>query len=177
MTARAPRRPSVAAALLGLVSTTLAVGLTTVTAPAAQAVSSTVVISEVYGGGGNSGATFTHDFIELYNPSPNPVNVSGWSVQYRSNAGTTAQVTNLTGTIPSGSRYLVREASQAAVGSPIPAPEASGDIAMAAGGGVVLLVPNTTPFTSTGDLAGNPGLIDMVGYGIERARSKPSAPE
>ena len=37
---------------------------------------------------------------------------------------------------------------------------------MAAGGGVVLLVPNTTPFTSTGDLAGNPGLIDMVGYGI-----------
>ena len=42
MTARAPRRPSVAAALLGLVSTTLAVGLTSVAAPAAQAVSSTV---------------------------------------------------------------------------------------------------------------------------------------
>ena len=28
-----------------------------------------LVISEVYGGGGNAGATYTHDFIELYNPT------------------------------------------------------------------------------------------------------------
>ena len=25
------------------------------------------MISQVYGGGGNSGATYTHDFVELYN--------------------------------------------------------------------------------------------------------------
>ena len=29
--------------------------------------SSTIVISQVYGGGGNTGATYTNDFIELYN--------------------------------------------------------------------------------------------------------------
>ena len=33
----------------------------------AQAVSTTIVISQVYGGGGNTGAPYTHDFIELFN--------------------------------------------------------------------------------------------------------------
>lgn len=37
------------------------------TPPAARgALSADVVISQVYGGGGNSGAPFTHDFIELF---------------------------------------------------------------------------------------------------------------
>ena len=39
-----------------------------------------VVISQIYGGGGNSGATFTHDFVELFNPGPDPVVLTGWSV-------------------------------------------------------------------------------------------------
>ena len=38
-------------------------------------------ISQAYGGGGNSGATYTHDFIELYNSSNADVIVNGWSVQ------------------------------------------------------------------------------------------------
>ena len=32
-----------------------------------------IVISQVYGGGGNAGATYTHDFIELYNPTDKDV--------------------------------------------------------------------------------------------------------
>src|SRR5262245_6567562 len=63
-----------------------------------QALSTTVVISQVYGGGGNTGAPFQNDFIELHNVSTVPVNVSGWSVQYTSSAGTLWQVT----TIPNG---------------------------------------------------------------------------
>lgn len=47
-----------------------------------------VVISQVYGGGGNSGATLKNDFIELHNTSASPVSVSGWSVQHVSSAGT-----------------------------------------------------------------------------------------
>ncbi|NUQ33116.1 MAG: hypothetical protein HOP99_09945, partial [Dermatophilaceae bacterium] len=50
--------------------TGLAVALATasvVVAPTAGAVSSDVVISEVYGGGGNSGATYRNDFVELRN--------------------------------------------------------------------------------------------------------------
>ncbi len=45
-----------------------------------------VVISQVYGGGGNSGATFKNDFIELFNRGSAPVDVAGWSVQYASSA-------------------------------------------------------------------------------------------
>ncbi|MBA2384229.1 MAG: lamin tail domain-containing protein, partial [Actinobacteria bacterium] len=41
-----------------------------------------VVISQVYGGGGNSGATYTNDFIELYNPTAASIPLTGWSVQY-----------------------------------------------------------------------------------------------
>ena len=44
--------------------------------------SSAIKISQVYGGGGNSGSTYTNDFIELYNTSSAPVDISGWSVQY-----------------------------------------------------------------------------------------------
>ena len=36
-------------------------------APAAPASSSGVVVSQVYAGGGNSGASFTNDFVELFN--------------------------------------------------------------------------------------------------------------
>ena len=42
-----------------------------------------LVISEVYGGGGNSGATYTNDFIELYNPTASAVPLDGYTVQYQ----------------------------------------------------------------------------------------------
>ncbi|MGH3308934.1 MAG: lamin tail domain-containing protein, partial [Nocardioides sp.] len=163
------RQAGVAAALVGLVSTTLALGLS---APA-QAVSTGVVIAEVYGGGTNSGAanTYGNDFIELENRGTVPVNLNGWSVQYHSATGTGAYaVHELTGTIPAGSRYLLQEGAFT-TGTQFVADE-QGTLNMAAGSGVVALVSNTTPFptfgTSTGvNLAGSTanGLVDLVGYG------------
>ncbi len=96
-----------------------------------------LVISEVYGGGGNAGATLTHDFIELYNPTASSVSLAGWSVQYASAAGTSWQVTPLTGSIPAGRNYLVQEAQGAGGTTPLPTPDATGTIAMAAGSGKV----------------------------------------
>ena len=49
---------------------------------------SRVVISQVYGGGGNSGAPFHNDYIELFNRSNASVSIDGWSVQYASSTGT-----------------------------------------------------------------------------------------
>ncbi|MCI0352292.1 MAG: lamin tail domain-containing protein, partial [Acidobacteriales bacterium] len=60
---------------------------------------SSVVISQIYGGGGNTGAPYRNDFIELFNRGSNSVSVTGWSVQYASAAGTTWQVMSLSGTI------------------------------------------------------------------------------
>src|SRR5882757_4364424 len=88
---------AVAATMLGLPST-------------ANALSPDVVISGVYGGGGNSGAIFKNDYIELANPTDTAIDVSTWSVQYASAAGVIFQLTNLTGSIPAHGRYLVQEA-------------------------------------------------------------------
>ncbi len=57
-------------------------------APLASAASSSVVISQVYGAGGNSGAAYQNDYVELFNLSGAPVSVTGWSVQYASATGT-----------------------------------------------------------------------------------------
>lgn len=155
----------------------LATGLTVGTATSAQAnpAGTGLVISEVYGGGGNSGADYTHDFIELYNPTAAAISVDDMSVQYRSSGGTSAQVTLLTGSVPAGRHYLVQQAEGSGGDTALPPPDESGTIAMAGGSGQVLLVDGTTASTvGTGDLAGNPDLVDMVGYGT--AQSYETAP-
>ncbi len=102
-----------------------------------------VVISQVYGGGGNSGATLTNDFIELYNRGTEPVPLDGWTVQYASAAGTTWAQTPLTGTLPAGSYYLVQEAQGAGGTTPLPTPDATGTIAMSGTSGKVALVTSS----------------------------------
>jgi hypothetical protein len=61
-----------------------------------------LVISQIYGGGGNSGASYRNDYVELFNPGSFAASVSGWSVQYASSSGTSWQVGNLSGAIPGG---------------------------------------------------------------------------
>jgi hypothetical protein len=121
-----------------------------------------VVISQVYGGGGNAGATYTHDFIELFNRGAAPVSLNGWSVQYNSATGTgTWQVTNLTNTtLQPGQYYLVQQAQGAGGTTPLPTPDAIGTIAMSGTAGKVALVNNITALTAC-----PAGLIDLVGYG------------
>ena len=122
-----------------------------------------VTISQVYGGGGNSGATFTHDFIELFNKSASPVNVTGWSVQYASAAGSSWQTTALSGTIQPGRYYLVQQAAGAGGSVALPAPNATGGIAMSATAGKVAVVASTVALTGTCP-AGSP-IVDFVGFG------------
>ena len=97
-----------------------------------RAISSTLTISQVYGGGGNAGATLKNDFIELYNLGASPVDVTGWSVQYASTAGTSWQKTDLAGVIQPGKYYLIQEAAGANGTLNLPTPNATGIIAMSA---------------------------------------------
>jgi uncharacterized protein len=132
----------------------------------AAAVSPDVVISEVYGGGGNTGATLTNDFIELYNRGDTPVDISTWSVQYGSATGTTWLRTNLSGTIQPGHWYLVQEAAGAGGSEPLPTPDAVGATMMSATAGKVVLVTHQVTLTC-GISCGPPadGVHDLVGYG------------
>ncbi|MEZ4770990.1 MAG: lamin tail domain-containing protein [Caldilineales bacterium] len=72
-------------------------------APLAAPLANDLRISQVYGGGGNSGATYTNDFIEIFNAGAAPINVSGYSVQYASSSGSSwVNLTPLSGTINPG---------------------------------------------------------------------------
>ena len=126
-----------------------------------------VVISQLYGGGGNSGATFTNDYIELYNPTGVPFTLTGWSLQYASAAGTSwTNKQPLGGTIAPGEYYLVSLASGGAVGSPLPAePNIVGDINMSATTGKVALVNNSDSLTGGCPVGANPHIVDFLGYG------------
>jgi len=137
-----------------------------------------VVISQLYGGGGNSGAPFTHDFVELFNAGSAPHSLQGLSIQYTSatgtgnfgaNAGQLTQLPNVT--LQPGQYFLVQQAG-GANGEPLPTPDVidSAPINMAAASGKVALV------TGTSGLGCNGGstpcgaeqlerLLDLVGYG------------
>jgi uncharacterized protein len=129
-----------------------------------SAASPDIVISQVYGGGGNSGATYKNDFIELYNLGSVAVDVTGWSVQYGSSGGTTwLSRTNLTGTIQPGHYYLVQEAAGAGGTLALPTPDATGTIAMSATAGKVALVNSTTALT--GACPTSSTIVDFVGFG------------
>ncbi len=142
-------------------------------------VSEGVVISQVYGGGGNAGATFTHDFVELFNRGSAPVSILGWSIQYASATGTgnfgngTGQITELPNvTIQPGQYYLVQEASTAAVGSPLPTADHVDPtpINMSGTAGKVALANIATSLgCNGGSTACTPAqlaqIVDLVGYG------------
>src|SRR2546427_12721193 len=129
----------------------------------AAAVSNGVVISQVYGGGGNSGATFKNDFIELFNASTASVSVDGWSVQYSSAAGTAWQVTPLNGSIPPGQYYLIQEGQGAGGTTNLPMPNATGAINMSATVGKVALASSITALSGGCPTRGR--IEAFLGYG------------
>ena len=98
------------------VSLCLLFGLVPCLGAAQTAPPTNVVISQVYGGGGNSGATITNDFIELFNPTSTTVTLTGYSIQYASATSSSVyQVAALPSTITlaPGEYFLI----QAAVGA------------------------------------------------------------
>lgn len=134
-------------------------GTVTKAAPAGAA----VVISQVYGGGGNSGAIYKNDFIELYNRSAVAVDLSGWSVQYSSSSGSSWQVTSLSGTIKPGGYFLIQQGAGSGGTTDLPTPDAIGTINMSGTNGKVALVNATSALSGTCP-TGTP-VVDFVGFG------------
>lgn len=136
--------------------------------PAARSASPDVVVSQVYAGGGNSGAPFANDFVELFNRGSTSVDVSGWTIQYASASGTSWQATALAGSIAPGRRYLVQLASGGTVGAALPTPDATGSTNLAVSGGKVAVVRDATPLTcgaTAGSCSAVTSIADLIGYG------------
>jgi uncharacterized protein len=148
---------------------------------AANASTSGIVVSQVYGGGGNTGATFRNDFVELFNGGSRSVDLAGWSVQYATAAGTSWQPTPLAGAIAPGHYFLVQLASSGTVGAILPTADATGTSNLAAISGKIALVRSATPLTcgaTAGSCSATPDVEDLVGYGsatdFEGAGSAPA---
>jgi len=130
-----------------------------------------LVISQLYGGGGNSGSTYTNDFIELYNSTGSAINLTGMSVQYAASTGSSWQVTTLPSTsLQPGHWFLIAESKGTGGTTPLPTPDQTGSIAMSATAGKVALVSVTTALTGAcpGSSTNNPTdahIVDFVGFG------------
>jgi uncharacterized protein (TIGR03437 family) len=122
-----------------------------------------VVISQIYGGGGNSGALFRNDFVELFNRSDRPISLNGWTIQYAGATSATWQKTELTGQIQPGGYFLVQQAAGAGGTESLPAPDAVGGINLAATAGKVALVSNNQTLAAA--CPTSLAIIDFVGYG------------
>jgi predicted extracellular nuclease len=149
---------AIAAARTGLVLALFAAFSNT-----AFAVSPNLVISQVYGGGGNAGSVYTRDYIEIFNRSAVPVTMTNWSVQYAAATGTAWTVTTLNGTVPAGGYFLVAQAAGAGGTTALPTPEVTGTIAMSATAGKVALVNTNTALT--GACPTGAQIVDFVGFG------------
>lgn len=163
--------------LLPLLAVTLAVsGAGVLLAPSSVAASPTVVISQVYGGGGNSGAPLSNDYVELFNRGSEPVDLAGWSVQYASAAGTgafgasAAQLTVLSGVLAPGQYFLIQEAGGATGAALTPDLVDPDPINLSGSAGKVALVNSTSSLgCNGGSIPCSPvqqaQIVDLIGYG------------
>jgi hypothetical protein len=149
---------------------------------AARASASGVVVSQIYGGGGNSGAAFRNDYVELFNGGAAAADLTGWTLQYATAAGTSWQVTPLSGTIAAGHYYLVQLGSGGTAGATLPTPDATGASNLAAASGKIALVRSATALTcgaAAGSCSASSVVEDLVGYGdaadFEGSASAPAA--
>ncbi|MFC6287668.1 lamin tail domain-containing protein [Nocardioides sp. GCM10027113] len=166
-------RLSPLAAALAVASGT---ALVAVPGTTAQAASTDVVISEVYGGGGNSGAPYKNDFVELRNLGSTTVSLAGWSVQYASATGSSwTNRTALSGSVAPGATYLVQLAG-GSTGAALPTPQATGTTNMSATSGKVALVTNNTNLTCGSNCDTHASVKDFVGYGSANDSETATAP-
>src|SRR5207253_470267 len=109
-----------------------------------------LVISQVYPGGGLTNATYTNDFIELFNRGTTTIDfsVTPYSAQFLSTSGSTWARTDLTsGIILPGHYFLIKE-SGGATGAALPTADATGSINITSTTDrKVARVSSTTPLT------------------------------
>lgn len=123
------------------------------------------VISQVYGGGGNSGAPYANDFIELFNRGTLAQNLNGWSVQCTSATGPTTSwfPINLPNVTLQPGQYFLIQGTGGTNGVALPTADLTSTASLSATAGKVILVSSTTAETTANPTGSQ--IIDKVGYG------------
>jgi hypothetical protein len=147
--------------------------------PTAYGSSTDLVISQVFAGGGNAGAAYANDYVELFNRGASTVDLSGWSVQYATAGGAAWSPTPLAGTLAPGRHYLVQFASGGTVGLALPTPDATDTTSLSTSGGKVALVHAAGALTcgaSAGSCSAVAAVHDLLGYGTATDYESAAAP-
>ncbi|MCC6190716.1 MAG: ExeM/NucH family extracellular endonuclease [Anaerolineales bacterium] len=137
------------------------------------AVSTTLVISQVYGGGGNLGAPYQNDYVELFNRGQSSVSLAGWSLQYASPSGSAWQALALPGVTVDPGQYFLAQLAGGANGLPLPASDVNGTLSLAAAAGKAALVSDTAALA--GECPISSAIVDLVGYGADASCAETSA--
>ena len=143
---------------------------------AAGAAQAQVVISQVYGGGGNSGAPYNADYVELFNRGTTVASLNGHSVQYTSATGTgnfganTGLIVALPAVTLQPGQYFLVGLAGGANGVALPAADATGTINMSGTAGKVALVASGASLgCNGGSTPCTPAqlalIVDLVGFG------------
>lgn len=145
----------------------------------ADMVSPNIVISQIYGGGGNTGAQFANDYVELFNRGSSPVSLNGWSTQYSGATSSNWLVTPLSNvTLQPGQYYLIQYAGGTSGGAALPTPDLIAPQVTTPTGTFIPNLSGTTGkiavVNSTTQLPANPcpadaTIVDLVGYGDSAA--------
>lgn len=123
-----------------------------------------LIIYEVYGGGGNAGSIYSNDYVVLYNPLDEAVNINGYSLQYAAKKGEfyTSNLLPLAGVIESEEYFLVQLSKGNTETGELPVvPSFVGAISMGAKEFKLALVDNIEPISGSDDT----DVIDFVGVG------------
>lgn len=132
-----------------------------------------LVISQVYGGGGNTGAPYNRDYVELYNPTSFPISLNGYTLQYGSATGT-VWGNNANNYLPNvavqpGQYYLIQTTTSGTNGNPLPTPDHIYTTSMDLSGtnGKVALVSSTNTLSGPvgGVVTNSEYIVDLVGFG------------
>jgi hypothetical protein len=147
--------------IYGMLCLIIAFVVTIIASNQLSANTNTIVISQVYGAGGNSGAQYSHDFVELFNRGGDAVDLSQMSVQYGSASGDLTSVIPLQGTLAPGHYYLIKLNGNTGVGTAMPSADATGSINMSSSSGKVALVAHITPIKTVN----SDQILDYLSYG------------
>ncbi|MCU1291133.1 MAG: hypothetical protein JWN60_3362, partial [Acidobacteria bacterium] len=141
-------------------------------------ISTTIVISQVYGGGGSNsaGPTYKNDYVELFNISGVPQSLNGLALQYGSSAGQFgSSATNIFAlpnvTLQPGQHYLVQLGTVGTAGAdfPVTPDVVTTNLNLSAASGKVALTNTATALgcgaTATPCALPDSRIIDLVAYG------------
>ncbi|MET1060956.1 MAG: lamin tail domain-containing protein, partial [Nocardioides sp.] len=160
-------RALIAATTLGLIAAPLTFAQTATANPAGDG----LVITEAYLNGGSAGATYSHKFVEIYNPTSDPINLTGRSVQYRSatGTGTASTAVALTGTVAAHDYYVLRggfNGTEGANGIAVPNVDQVSSLQPSGSAGSIFLADGTSAINPVASAA---SVVDLLGYGTTNA--------